>query len=555
MNYKIALLASAVAIATPAIVSPIVVQAAMPFKDVSMTQNPELYQAIDNLYSKNIVFGETAVTYNASRPLTRGEAAAFLAKAANLPVTNPNVNFKDISNSKYKQDIIALANAGVVNDVEKFNPEKTITRGQMAKMIVLTFELDVASRATAPISDFTNVDEADRYIQTLFDYGITAPGNTFRPYATVNRGHMALFMQRAITNLQLTYAEEVQPASTVAALTEEIAKQFKTYTTTIEVTYRGSFTDISDKLVTIYEQAVKQAPYQAAHLTGTSDISIEGRDGNIKMTINVQYLTDLQQEFTVETEINREVATIKAHYHTPIERIKAVNDYIVAKTEYSENTFASPHSAYALITENKAVCQGYALVAHQMLEKLGFETQYVTGYVNGNELHAWNLVKVDGQWYHLDTTWNDPTPNRQGVFTYNYFLVNDQQLAKDHVWDRNEFPQATSAKYHYFQDMQYIHTVGKQLYFSNAADNYRLYTMMMDGSHKRALTNERALYITGHQHKLYFSAYDNGGYLTMYDLNNAKTQVLLKQHATDLHVKQNTLHYKVNNKPHSLPIK
>ena len=296
------------------------------------------------------------------------------------------------------------------------------------------------------------------------------------------------------------------------------------------------------------------APYQAAHLTGTSDISIQGRNGDIIVTLKVNYLTDLQQEFTVETELNREVATIKAHYHTPIEKIKAVNDYIVAKTEYSENSVASPHSAYALITEGKAVCQGYTLVAHQMLEKLGFETKYVTGYVNGNELHAWNLVKVDGQWFHMDTTWNDPTPNREGVFTYNYFLVNDQQLAKDHVWKREDFPQATSAKYHYFQNMQHIHTTGKQMYFSNAADNYKLYTMMLDGSAKRSLLNGRALYIVGHKDKLYFSAYDNGGYLTMYDLRTAKTQVLLKQHATDLHVKQNTLYFKINNQTHSMSV-
>ena len=554
MNYKTAMLASAFVLATPAIVVPMTVEAAVPFKDISTTQNPEMYQAIADLYSQNIVFGDTAITYNASRPLTRGEAAAFLARAANLTPTNTNVNFTDIAGSPYKQDIIALANAGVVNDVAKFNPQNTITRGQMAKMIVLTFNLPIAAKATAPITDFTTIDEADRYIQTLFDYGITAPGNTYRPYATVNRGQMALFMQRAITNLQLSKTAPSQPATTADALAQEIAKQFKTYNTTIEVTYKGQFTEISEDLVKIYEKAVTLAPYQAAHLTGTSDISIQGRNGDIIVTLKVNYLTDLQQEFTVETELNREVATIKAHYHTPIEKIKAVNDYIVAKTEYSENSVASPHSAYALITEGKAVCQGYTLVAHQMLEKLGFETKYVTGYVNGNELHAWNLVKVDGQWFHMDTTWNDPTPNREGVFTYNYFLVNDQQLAKDHVWKREDFPQATSAKYHYFQNMQHIHTTGKQMYFSNAADNYKLYTMMLDGSAKRSLLNGRALYIVGHKDKLYFSAYDNGGYLTMYDLRTAKTQVLLKQHATDLHVKQNTLYFKINNQTHSMSV-
>lgn len=547
MDYKKMMLASAFVLATPAIVAPITVEAAMPFKDISAKQNPEMYEAIANLYQQNIVFGSTATTYNASSQLTRGEAAAFLARAAKLKPTNVNVKFKDIATSPYKQDIIALANAGVINDAEKFNPQNTITRGQMAKMIVLTFELDIAKRVTAPITDFTKNEETDRYIQTLFDYGITAPGSSFRPYVAVNRGQMALFMQRTIMNLKLAQPVASQPATTKKALANEIAKQFKTYNKNIEVTYKGEFTDINKEIVKIYEEAVALAPYQAGHLTGNSNIAMQGKSGDMKITITVQYLTELQKEYTVETELNREVANIQAHNFTPIEKIKAVNDYIVAKTAYSENTISSPHSAYALIAEGKAVCQGYALVAHQMLEKLGIETQYITGYVNGNELHAWNLVKVDGQWYHLDTTWNDPTPNREGVFTYNYFLVNDQQLAKDHVWERNDYPKATSAKYHYFQNMQHIHTVGKQMYFSNVSDNHKLYTMLLDGSHKRSLADGRALYITGHQNKLYYSAYDNGGYLTSYDIQTGKVQTLIKQHVTDLHVKQNTLHYKINN--------
>jgi len=547
MDYKKMILASAFVLATPAIVAPITVEAAMPFKDISAKQNPEMYEAIANLYQQNIVFGSTATTYNASSQLTRGEAAAFLARAAKLKPNNVNVKFKDIATSPYKQDIIALANAGVINDAEKFNPQNTITRGQMAKMIVLTFELDIAKRVTAPITDFTKNEETDRYIQTLFDYGITAPGSSFRPYVAVNRGQMALFMQRTIMNLKLAQPVASQPATTKKALANEIAKQFKTYNKNIEVTYKGEFTDINKEIVKIYEEAVALAPYQAGHLTGNSNIAMQGKSGDMKITITVQYLTELQKEYTVETELNREVANIQAHNFTPIEKIKAVNDYIVAKTAYSENTISSPHSAYALIAEGKAVCQGYALVAHQMLEKLGIETQYITGYVNGNELHAWNLVKVDGQWYHLDTTWNDPTPNREGVFTYNYFLVNDQQLAKDHVWERNDYPKATSAKYHYFQNMQHIHTVGKQMYFSNVSDNHKLYTMLLDGSHKRSLADGRALYITGHQNKLYYSAYDNGGYLTSYDIQTGKVQTLIKQHVTDLHVKQNTLHYKINN--------
>ncbi|CAM5190051.1 hypothetical protein LSPH26S_02229 [Lysinibacillus sphaericus] len=71
---------------------------------------------------------------------------------------------------------------------------------------------------------------------------------------------------------------------------------------------------------------------------------------------------------------------------------------------------------------------------YRMLDMLGFEVQYVPGKV-GEQLHAWVLVKLDNEWYHIDVTWDDPLPDRKGEVRYNYFLVSDKQLAQDHTWD------------------------------------------------------------------------------------------------------------------------
>lgn len=51
---------------------------------------------------------------------------------------------------------------------------------------------------------------------------------------------------------------------------------------------------------------------------------------------------------------------------TDVEKVRAVNDYIVANTVYTEQTNASPHSAYTVLAERGGVCQGYALLAHTM---------------------------------------------------------------------------------------------------------------------------------------------------------------------------------------------
>ncbi|MEI0738920.1 hypothetical protein VQ056_23700 [Paenibacillus sp. JTLBN-2024] len=51
-------------------------------------------------------------------------------------------------------------------------------------------------------------------------------------------------------------------------------------------------------------------------------------------------------------------------------------------------------------------------------------------------MHAWNLVLLDGKWYHLDTTWDDPAPDRKGEIGFGYYLRTDAQMKKDHAWTK-----------------------------------------------------------------------------------------------------------------------
>ena len=64
----------------------------------------------------------------------------------------------------------------------------------------------------------------------------------------------------------------------------------------------------------------------------------------------------------------------------------------------------------------------------------GIECEIVTGSGRG-ESHAWNLVKMEDGWYHVDVTWDDPIPDVEGKVSYLYFLKNDAYMAKDHVWN------------------------------------------------------------------------------------------------------------------------
>lgn len=334
--------------------------------------------------------------------------------------------------------------------------------------------------------------------------------------------------------------------------TTEIVKQLNNFAPEIKITYSGPMTDFKKNFMESFEKAQEQAVYASGHMESTT-ISADST-GNV--TFKVKYLTNQTQEAALQKKVDQILKTIiKPSMKTDFEKVKSINDYIVSNTTYGTKTKASPHSAYALLTEGQAVCQGYALIAYKMLEQAGFDVKYVVGNVNGNEAHAWNLVKVDGKWYHLDTTWNDPLPNRFGASSYDYFLVTDAQLKKDHKWIASDYPAATSTKYSYMQNVHFAYQVNNTLYFSNTADKDKLYTLDLASGKKTKVIDRRALYITGADNFLYFSDYSNSGYLTKLNLQTLKTEVLAKQIVSDLRINDSYLVYNVNGKEQKLKIK
>ena len=338
--------------------------------------------------------------------------------------------------------------------------------------------------------------------------------------------------------------------ATMDQLTTEIAKQLNDFATEIKVTYSGSMTDFDKKFMEAFEQAQQQATYASGHLqsmTMTADSA-----GNA--TYKVKYSTNATQETAVQKKIDGVLKTIIKPSMTQFQKVKAINDYIVSNTTYGTKTKASPHSAYALLFEGQAVCQGYALSAYKMLEQAGIETKYVVGFVNGTEAHAWNMVKVDGKWYHLDTTWNDPLPNRIGASSYDYFLVTDAQLKKDHTWITSNYPAATSTTYNYMQNVHFAHQINNTLFFSNTADNDKLYKLDLASGKKSKVIDTRALYITGIGEDLYFSDYSNSGYLTKLNLKTLKKAVVVKKSVTDIKITSGYLLYNVNGKEQKLKI-
>lgn len=100
------------------------------------------------------------------------------------------------------------------------------------------------------------------------------------------------------------------------------------------------------------------------------------------------------------------------------------------------------YTAYDGLSTGSTVCQGYSLLTYRMLTEAGITNRIIEGHAGG-QLHAWNLLLLDGVWYHMDTTWDDPTPDQPGKVSYNYYLLTDEEMGQDHTWEE-QYPAAAT---------------------------------------------------------------------------------------------------------------
>lgn len=120
---------------------------------------------------------------------------------------------------------------------------------------------------------------------------------------------------------------------------------------------------------------------------------------------------------------------------TTYDKVKAFHDYLVNYNTYRE-TGERSHSAVGALLDGLSVCEGYTEAFDLLCYLSNIDCIQIagTGFSNGtSESHSWNKVYIDGAWYNIDVTWDDPVSVLPFV-SYNYFLISDDELSKDHQW-------------------------------------------------------------------------------------------------------------------------
>lgn len=220
--------------------------------------------------------------------------------------------------------------------------------------------------------------------------------------------------------------------TSMAGLKQQILASMGQRETVMSFSYKGSINNLSSQIERALKEAIDADDY-IQYVIDQYSFQWRSKAGSTNITIYMEYREDKAQTDWVNRRIKQVLPTIIDSSMNDHEKVKAIHDWIVLHVAY--DTSLVNDTPYAALTDGTTVCQGYALLTYKMLKDAGIENKIVEGTAD-DQLHAWNLVKLNSQWYHLDTTWDDPVPDQQGKVSYSYYLRTDAQMKVDHYWTK-----------------------------------------------------------------------------------------------------------------------
>lgn len=168
-------------------------------------------------------------------------------------------------------------------------------------------------------------------------------------------------------------------------------------------------------------------------------------------TIFYKYSTSEIQRMQaqVDAEVDNILSRISPNM-TNYEIVKTFYDYLAENVVYDED--APNHSnIYGVFVDKRAICGGYSKAFSYLCDRVGIDTLTITGDAD-NVPHMWNMVKLDGAWYHIDITYAVTDSKLGSYVRYDYLCVNDDVISRSRViYDQDyTYPKASLTTYNYY---------------------------------------------------------------------------------------------------------
>ncbi len=197
--------------------------------------------------------------------------------------------------------------------------------------------------------------------------------------------------------------------------------------------------ELNSAEIFIVKEAVLADHPEAFWITGDYGIGVNMHDGSyITLYSGYSYNDILTNMLALERSIIsvfKEIPSNRSEY----ERELIIHDILVRDISYATesvayaNSYIDAATTYGALVEDRAICTGYSQAFKLLCNRVGLSCRTVKGISKG-EGHMWNLVRLDGYWYHTDVTWDDPVVHgdSSGTISYDYLNLSDEWITADH---------------------------------------------------------------------------------------------------------------------------
>lgn len=213
----------------------------------------------------------------------------------------------------------------------------------------------------------------------------------------------------------------------------------------------------AEVLPKIYQAVINDHP-EFFYLTGYTYTRFMRQEAVQYITFSGRYLYDAAEVARRQALIDASVDERVSGYigGDDYETVKAVYEDLILSTDYSMDS-ADNQNICSVFLDGRSVCNGYAKAAQYLLNYCGIPCIIVNGSAAGGA-HAWNIVEIDGAYYHMDATWGDPSyyaeeEEKAGApdIDYSYLCVTTAEICKNHgIDDMFAVPDCVALQDNYF---------------------------------------------------------------------------------------------------------
>lgn len=357
-----------------------------------------------------------------------------------------------------------------------------------------------------------------------------------------------------------------------------LASQFNQQKTTIDLSVYQIHTD---EMEAVFEAVINRHP--EIYFVDPLFNMHYGQADLVVTKIDVTY-RDYDRD-ALEAEVQKSLSFVEEEW-SDLEKVIAIHDFLCTDVVYpyqdlQDNTLsANVHNLWGAVMDKSAVCDGYARAFMFYMQRVGVPCQIVT-----SDHHAWNQVQVDGHWYMVDTTYDDPSWDRYGNVKHTYLMVSAEKmkqidqantsLTTKHVWEEEQFEACEDTAYDeafwtnsitqllYQEGYWYIAGKDGQLY----KHSFTEHAITSLGQHVRKLAEKWNVFgsttsryttnyvrIAKYYGKLVYTAYDSI-WMSAFDDTEGSTAVKIMDvdistgYVYGMHLRDHTLLYQLSEKP------